>query len=61
MEVLHEVMDSNFIFSKVYRAFPECMDNYIQDIRNNKKCFRNYENCKDTLVCIDDVIKGSRN
>jgi hypothetical protein len=69
MEVLHEVMDSNFIFSKVYTQilfsqkymehFLECMDNYIQDIQNNNKCFKNYEKCKDTHVSIDDGIKGS--
>jgi hypothetical protein len=39
--------------------FLECKNNYIQYIQNNKKCFENYENRKDTHISIDYVIKGS--
>jgi hypothetical protein len=49
IEVLHEVW--TLFFSKVHGAFFECMDIYIQNIRNNKKCFSKLlKNCKETQV-----------
>jgi hypothetical protein len=33
-------MDSILFLSKVHKAFFKCMDNYIHNIRNNKKCSR---------------------